>query len=204
MMKEQANTPLELYEKAYRLQYDENKVPEACRLYKVIIDEFPDSNECGYSVIQLEKLISGAASERIVVSSRLNTILACMALLVSVACLVGVVLVGSHFSKMVDVRLSSLTSLSRNLAIQEAQRAKAEEELSAKKPTPVEEKPAVDTSATPKPHPQIEPVREKAEPAASVREVRTRQKKESVPSVKQSRTRKGNPSASHQDSVSFF
>jgi len=86
-MKEQANSPLELYEKAYRLQYDENKIPEACRLYKVIIDEFPDSNECGYAVIQLEKLIAGAASERVVVSSRLNTILAVAAVVVSIACL---------------------------------------------------------------------------------------------------------------------
>jgi hypothetical protein len=203
-MKEQANTPLELYEKAYRLQYDENKVPEACRLYKVIIDEFPDSNECGYSVIQLEKLIAGAASERIVVSSRFNTILAFAAVLVSVACLICVLLVGSHFSKIVDMRLSSLTALSRNLAIQEAQRARAEDELSAKKSAPAEEKPAVDSSATAKQHPQVEPVREKAEPAAPVREVRARQKKESAPSAKQAKTRKGNPSASHQDSVSFF
>ncbi len=51
-----ANTPLELYEEAYRLHYHEKKIPEAVRLYEAIIREFPDSNECGYAVIQLQKV----------------------------------------------------------------------------------------------------------------------------------------------------
>jgi hypothetical protein len=115
-MKEQANSPLELYEKAYRLQYDENRVPEACRLYKLIIDEFPDSNECGYAVIQLEKIIAGTVSERINVTSRWNTIFAVVAIVVSIASLVGVILFGSIYTKAVDTRLSSLSLVSQALA----------------------------------------------------------------------------------------
>lgn len=51
-----ATTPLELYEEAYRLQYHENRPAEAIRIYEAIIRDFPDSNECGYSVIQLQKV----------------------------------------------------------------------------------------------------------------------------------------------------
>jgi hypothetical protein len=115
-MKEQANSPLELYEKAYRLQYDENKIPEACRLYKLIIDEFPDSNECGYAVIQLEKIIAGTMSERINVTSRWNTILAVVAIIVSILTLAGVLLAGSFFTKTANARISSLSLVSQALA----------------------------------------------------------------------------------------
>jgi hypothetical protein len=51
-----ANTPLELYENAYRLHYHDKKIPEAIKVYEAIIRDFPDSNECGYSVIQLQKV----------------------------------------------------------------------------------------------------------------------------------------------------
>jgi hypothetical protein len=51
-----ANTPLELYENAYRLHYHEKKIPEAIKVYEAIIRDFPDSNECGYAVIQLQKV----------------------------------------------------------------------------------------------------------------------------------------------------
>ncbi|HMD67844.1 MAG TPA: hypothetical protein VKF42_03130, partial [Chitinivibrionales bacterium] len=117
-MNNQANTPLELYEKAYRLQYDENKISEACRLYKAIIDEFPDSNECGYAVIQLEKLIAGAVSEKIVVSSRRNTVLAVIALVVSVVSLGGVFFLGNYFTRTVNSRLSSVSAVSHSIALQ--------------------------------------------------------------------------------------
>jgi hypothetical protein len=53
-----ANTPLELYENAYQLQYYEKKIPDAIRIYEAIIRDFPDSNECGYAVIQLQKIKS--------------------------------------------------------------------------------------------------------------------------------------------------
>lgn len=49
-------TPLELYETAYRLHYNENRLPDAICYYKKLIKEFPDSNECGYAAIQLQKI----------------------------------------------------------------------------------------------------------------------------------------------------
>jgi tetratricopeptide (TPR) repeat protein len=51
-----ATSPLELYDKAYRLQYVENRIPAAVDLYKRLIKEFPDANECGYAAIQLQKI----------------------------------------------------------------------------------------------------------------------------------------------------
>jgi hypothetical protein len=51
-----ANTPLELYEDAYRLHYHEKKIPEAIKVYEALIRDFPDSNECSYAVIQLQKV----------------------------------------------------------------------------------------------------------------------------------------------------
>jgi hypothetical protein len=51
-----AHSPLELYEEAYRLQYHEKKTSEAVKVYEAIIRDFPDSNECAYSVIQLQKV----------------------------------------------------------------------------------------------------------------------------------------------------
>ena len=51
-----ANTPLELYEQAYRLQYHEKRISDAIKIYEAIIRDFPDSNECGYAVIQLQKV----------------------------------------------------------------------------------------------------------------------------------------------------
>jgi tetratricopeptide (TPR) repeat protein len=56
------NSPLELYETAYKYHYIEGNIPEACRVYKAIIDEFPNSNECGYSVIQLQKIQANEVS----------------------------------------------------------------------------------------------------------------------------------------------
>jgi len=54
-----AHSPLELYEEAYRLQYHEKKIHDAVKLYEAVIREFPDSNECAYSVIQLQKVKAG-------------------------------------------------------------------------------------------------------------------------------------------------
>jgi hypothetical protein len=51
-----ADTPLELYEEAYRLHYHEKKIQEAVKIYETIIRDFPDSNECGYAFIQLQKV----------------------------------------------------------------------------------------------------------------------------------------------------
>ena len=52
------NSPLELYETAYRLHYAEKRVSEALRYYEALIREFPESNECGYAVIQIQKIKS--------------------------------------------------------------------------------------------------------------------------------------------------
>ncbi len=49
-------TPLEVYNQAYTFHYVENRIADACRLYKEIIREFPDSNECAYAAVQLEKI----------------------------------------------------------------------------------------------------------------------------------------------------
>jgi hypothetical protein len=50
------NSPLELYETAYRMHYVENKPQEAVGYYESLIRKFPNSNECGYSIIQLQKI----------------------------------------------------------------------------------------------------------------------------------------------------
>lgn len=49
-------TPLELYETAYRFHYADNRIADAVEYYQTLIKEFPDSNECGYAVIQLQKI----------------------------------------------------------------------------------------------------------------------------------------------------
>jgi hypothetical protein len=54
-----AQSPLELYEEAYRLQYHDKKIHDAVKVYEAIIRDFPDSNECAYSVIQLQKVKAG-------------------------------------------------------------------------------------------------------------------------------------------------
>jgi hypothetical protein len=198
----QANSPLELYEKAYRLQYEQNKIPEACRLYKAIIDEFPDSPECGYSVIQLEKLISGAVSEKIVVSSRNSTILAAVALAVSVLSLVGVIVAGMRYDKAVKTGLSNVSAVSHSIAVQEA--AKADEEAAMKKAA-AEEKPAADTSAAAKSLVQPEPaVHEKNESSPAVKDARTAKPKKEPPAAPKTPRHKAGVPASHPDSVSFF
>lgn len=49
-------TPLELYETAYKYHYIEKRIPEAVACYEQLINEFPESNECGYATIQLQKI----------------------------------------------------------------------------------------------------------------------------------------------------
>ncbi len=58
-------SPLELYETAYKLHYIDKKISSAVRAYEKLITEFPESNECGYAVIQLQKLRSTDLSEEI-------------------------------------------------------------------------------------------------------------------------------------------
>jgi predicted Zn-dependent protease len=58
-------SPLELYETAYKLHYIDKKISNAVLAYEKLINEFPESNECGYAVIQLQKIRSTNLSEEI-------------------------------------------------------------------------------------------------------------------------------------------
>lgn len=49
-------SPLELYETAYKLHYVQNRISDALLHYQKIIEVFPDSNECGYASIQIQKI----------------------------------------------------------------------------------------------------------------------------------------------------
>jgi hypothetical protein len=77
------------------------------------VDGFPDSNECGYAVIQLEKILAQSVSERINVSSRWTGVLAVISIIVSVCCLVAVILIANMATKTVNARLSSASLMSR-------------------------------------------------------------------------------------------
>jgi tetratricopeptide (TPR) repeat protein len=58
-------SPLELYETAYNLHYIDKKISNAVLAYEKLIKEFPESNECGYAVIQLQKIRSANLSSEI-------------------------------------------------------------------------------------------------------------------------------------------
>lgn len=49
-------SPLELYEAAYKLHYVENRISDALIYYQKLIEVFPESNECGYASIQIQKI----------------------------------------------------------------------------------------------------------------------------------------------------
>lgn len=53
------SSALQLYHSAYRCHYELGELAEACRLYREIIRQFPQSNECTYAVVQLEKIGAG-------------------------------------------------------------------------------------------------------------------------------------------------
>ena len=63
-------TPLELYETAYKLHYVENRIAEAVKYYEALVKEFPDSDECGYAAIQLQKIKASDIAEDLKVSSK--------------------------------------------------------------------------------------------------------------------------------------
>ena len=86
------NTPLELYETAYRLHYVENRLPEAISYYEALIKDFPDSNECGYAVIQIQKIKSNDLAEALAKRTSALHPLAIVALIMSFISIVGIVL----------------------------------------------------------------------------------------------------------------
>ncbi len=76
------SSALQLYHTAYRYHYETNEIKEACRLYREIIRHFPESNECAYAVIQLEK-IGAQEAIKILNGGSLYKVLAFIALLFS-------------------------------------------------------------------------------------------------------------------------
>jgi hypothetical protein len=87
--------PLELYEQAYRLHYESENIAGACSLYKEIIKKFPESNECGYAVIQLQKIGAREIARTLDAkhSKEARTVIAL--LVVNFAVLVGVIVAAS-------------------------------------------------------------------------------------------------------------
>ncbi|MBD3347081.1 MAG: tetratricopeptide repeat protein [Chitinivibrionales bacterium] len=83
-----ADTPLELYEKAYKLHYQEYKIAEACAIYRQLIEKFPDSRECGYAVIQLNKIESNKVAKRLLQSSTVSPRISYAALIIGIVSLV--------------------------------------------------------------------------------------------------------------------
>ncbi|MBN1979997.1 MAG: tetratricopeptide repeat protein [Chitinivibrionales bacterium] len=57
-------TPLQLYQRAYNLQYKEENITEAYELYKSLIKTFPESDVAGYAAIQLSKIQAQGISEK--------------------------------------------------------------------------------------------------------------------------------------------
>ena len=121
-----ATSPLELYENAYRLHYTENRIPAAVELYKQLIKEFPDANECGYAVIQLQKIkaqnVAASFSESTPVANekKVNTIIL-VCLFLSIGSLLFSVYLYGNFSaqlraekKLSATAMNALGKIARN------------------------------------------------------------------------------------------
>jgi outer membrane protein assembly factor BamD (BamD/ComL family) len=109
------NSSLELYETAYKLHYSEGNIPEAVRIYKALIDEFPNSNECGYAVIQLQKILANDVSDHVKTGKTSNAIKvfgACIAL----AC-VAIIVFSFGSLKKVNSQIEALSLVSQALSI---------------------------------------------------------------------------------------
>lgn len=96
-------TPLELYESAYKLHYIEKKFSEAVSAYEQLISEFPDSNECGYAAIQLQKIKIGSISGKSAIkhSSNLHPI-AMVALIIGCISLIGCGAITYYFKSQIS------------------------------------------------------------------------------------------------------
>jgi tetratricopeptide (TPR) repeat protein len=109
------NSSLELYETAYRFHYSEGNIPEACRIYKSLIDEFPNSNECGYAVIQLQKILANDVSDRI--SAGKTSVGSKIFTAVAVAAFVGLFAFSYASFKKADARTEALSLVSQAFCI---------------------------------------------------------------------------------------
>lgn len=81
------SSALQLYHAAYRLHYEANDLKEASRLYREILRQFPESHECGYAVVQLEKIGAGEVMKMLGKTS-LQQALPVVALLMSLIALI--------------------------------------------------------------------------------------------------------------------
>jgi hypothetical protein len=84
-----ANSPLELYEKAYQLQYEKNDLATAIEIYSRLVKEFPDSNECGYAAIQLEKVQAAGILDEIARTQKQTSPIPLIALIIGIIALVA-------------------------------------------------------------------------------------------------------------------
>lgn len=80
------SSALQLYHAAYRLHYEANDLKEASRLYREILRHFPESHECGYAVVQLEKIGAGEVM-KMLGNSGMQQVLPVVALLTSLIAL---------------------------------------------------------------------------------------------------------------------
>jgi len=116
-------TPLELYETAYRLHYTEHRIADAVLYYQRLIKEFPDANECGYAAIQLQKIkASDVASDIASVmaggkrKSSLEPVLLAVCILTLAVCGYVFYTVNRHVNteeKRVGLALNALSKFSR-------------------------------------------------------------------------------------------
>jgi hypothetical protein len=109
------NSSLELYETAYKLHYSDGNIPEACRFYKALIDEFPNSNECGYAVIQLQKILAHDVSDRIKTGRKTTIVNSLFALCVLLFAAVFIFSFSS--TKKADSKMEALSLVSQALSI---------------------------------------------------------------------------------------
>jgi tetratricopeptide (TPR) repeat protein len=112
---EKENSSLELYETAYKLHYVEGNITEACRIYKVIIDEFPNSNECGYAVIQLQKIQANDIADNLKTGHASKMMLYGMAACIATCVIVMIFAVAS--SRRNHNQIETLSLVSQALSI---------------------------------------------------------------------------------------
>lgn len=78
------NSPLEIYETAYRLHYVDNRISEALKYYEILIKDFPESNECGYAAVQIQKIKANGLIKEFKKSGRSSHPLAVIAFILSI------------------------------------------------------------------------------------------------------------------------
>lgn len=107
------NTPLELYETAYKLHYIENRISEAVKYYEALIREFPDSNECGYAAIQVQKIKAGDLAKELIKTPKTGSPLAVVAFIICLFTLTCAGSAGYYFFNRLkngELRLKLTTS----------------------------------------------------------------------------------------------